>query len=171
MQLVKQAGVRQFELTKNDHLLDLQQSFDKILISPGPGIASETGQLMEYLKPNYESSSVLGICLGQEAIVELFGGKHKKLTHPLHGYRNKATIIKQHYIFKNLPIVFNIGHYHSWYVDKVSFPKQLDVLAKDELGLIMGVTHKKHDVTGLLYHPESYMTDYGKEIIFNWLHY
>jgi len=171
VQLVKQSGVDEFEIVKNDRLLSLNQHFDKILISPGPGIASEAGQLMEYLKQNSQTSSVLGVCLGQEAIIELLGGKHKKLKHPLHGYRNKANILQEHYIFNGLPETFNIGHYHSWYVDERLFPEELEILVKDEEGLIMGVTHKHFDVTGLFFHPESIMTEFGKEMVSNWLNH
>ena len=169
VQLIKQAGIHQFTIVKNDNILSLNNHFDKILISPGPGIASEAGELMTYLQQNYQSSSILGICLGQEAIVELFGGRHKKLDHPLHGYQNRATIIHQHYIFKELPTTFRIGHYHSWYVDEPALPAGLKVLVKDENNLIMGLTHKKYDVTGLLFHPESMMTEFGLEMIKNWI--
>ncbi|RLD87878.1 MAG: aminodeoxychorismate/anthranilate synthase component II [Bacteroidetes bacterium] len=169
VQLVKQSGFKVLDIVKNDRLLSLDKHYDKILISPGPGIASEAGELMTFLRNNYTSASILGICLGQEAIVELFGGKHKKLAHPLHGYRNKATIVNQHYIFKQLPTTFNIGHYHSWYVDEPTFPVELKILVKDEQELIMGVTHERFDVTGLFFHPESIMTEFGKTIIGNWL--
>ena len=169
VQLVKQSGLDDFDIVKNDRLLNTKKQYDKILISPGSGIAMEAGQLMDFLKVNHQTASVLGICLGQEAIVELFGGVHKKLPHPLHGHRNKATIVNQHYIFKKLPPTFSIGHYHSWYVDEPSLPETLEILIKDEQGLIMGVTHKQHDVTGLFFHPESIMTEFGKEMITNWL--
>ncbi len=169
VQLVKQAGVHEFDIVKNDRLLSLKFYYDKVLISPGPGIASEAGQLMEFLKLNYKSTSILGICLGQEAIVELFGGRHKKLERPLHGFQNKATLTGQHYIFKNLPTTFNIGHYHSWYVDESFLPEELRILVKDELNLIMGIAHQQYDVTGLFFHPESMMTEYGQEMIKNWL--
>ena len=169
VQLVKQAGIHEYDIVKNDQLLSLKTYYNKVLISPGPGIASEAGQLMEYLTLKYKSTSVLGICLGQEAIIELFGGRHKKLSRPLHGFQNKATITAQHYIFKNLPTTFNIGHYHSWYVDESTFPEKLTIIVKDELDLIMGIAHKQYDVTGLFFHPESMMTEYGQEMIKNWL--
>ena len=170
VQLIKQAGIQQFTIVKNDNILSLNNHFDKILISPGPGIAYEAGELMTYLQQNYQSASILGICLGQEAIVELFGGRHKKLDHPLHGYQNRVTIIHQHYIFKKLPTTLRIGHYHSWYVDEPTLPAGLKILVKDENNLIMGLTHKNYDVTGLLFHPESMMTEFGMEIIQNWIY-
>ena len=170
VQLIKQSGIHQLTIVKNDNLLSLKYNFDKILISPGSGIASEAGELMTFLKQEYKKTSILGICLGQEAIVELFGGIHKKLDHPMHGYQNKATIIQQHYIFKKLPTTFRIGHYHSWYVDEPALPAELQVLIKDENNLIMGLTHKNYDVTGLLFHPESMMTEFGSEMIKNWLY-
>ena len=169
VQLVKQSGVDDFDIVKNDQLLNIEKQYNKILISPGPGIAREAGQLMEFLKLNHQTASILGICLGQEAIVELFDGTHKKLPRPLHGHRNKATIVKKQYIFKRLPPTFSIGHYHSWYVDETTLPDELEVLIIDEEGLIMGVAHKQYDVTGLFFHPESIMTEYGQEMISNWL--
>ena len=169
VQLIKLSGIDDFDIVKNNKLLNIENQYHKILISPGPGIVQEAGQLMEFLQLNYQTTSVLGICLGQEAIVELFGGEHKKLTHPLHGHRNEASIVNQHYIFKQLPQTFNIGHYHSWYVDEPTLPEEFEIVVKDELGLIMGVTHKQYDVTGLFFHPESIMTEYGQEMIKNWL--
>ncbi len=169
VQLVKQSGVHEFDIVKNDRLLSLKSYYNKVLISPGPGIASEAGQLMEFLKLHYKNTSILGICLGQEAIVELFGGRHKKLDRPLHGFQNRATFTGQHYIFKNLPTTFKIGHYHSWYVDESALSEELRILVKDELNLIMGIAHKQYDVTGLFFHPESMMTEHGQVMIKNWL--
>jgi anthranilate synthase component 2 len=169
VQLVKLGGVRNFDLVKNDKVMSLREHYDKVLISPGPGVASEAGEVTDYLKANFDKSSFLGICLGFEAIVEFFGGIHQKLPKPLHGYRNKGKIIKRHDVLKGLPEEFYIGHYHSWFTVEESLPEELEILIKDELGLIMAVAHKKYDLTGLQFHPESVMTEYGKEMICNWL--
>jgi len=169
VQLVKQAGVTDFDIEKNDKILSLEKHYDKVLISPGPGTAKEAGDVISYLEKNMEKSSFLGVCLGYEAIVELFGGVHKKLPKPLHGYRNKIKILQQNYLFNDLPGEFYIGHYHSWFTVENSITDEFDVLAKDELELVMSVAHKKYDLTGFQFHPESIMTEYGKEMISNWL--
>jgi len=171
VQLVEQAGILQYDLIKNDGLGQLKKHYDKILISPGPGIASEAGDLLPFLTERYRESSFLGICLGYEALVEFFGGTHQKLPKPLHGYRNKAFVLKEHYLFEKLPRSFFIGHYHSWFTVEETFPDEMELLIKDELGLIMAAAHRQFDLTGLQFHPESIMTEYGAEMIKNWLYH
>jgi len=169
VQLVKKAGVRHFRIVKNDRLLALKDEFEKVLISPGPGVVAEAGQLLPFLKNIYQKSSILGICLGQEALVEFFGGRHVKLPHPLHGFKNKGKVIRQHYLFEGLPEIFCIGHYHSWVADEGSLSTELNVLMKDENGHVMAVSHRKFDIIGLQFHPESVMTEHGLQMIGNWL--
>jgi anthranilate synthase component 2 len=169
VQLVKQCGEAGYDLVKNDELLSLKKHYDKVIISPGPGIASEAGEVMQYLEIHYRESSFLGVCLGYEAIIEFFGGKHEKLPQPLHGYRNKAEIIKRNYVLQNIPEKFYIGHYHSWFTIEDELPETMDILMKDELGLIMAVSHKQYDITGFQFHPESVMTEHGIVMMRNWL--
>jgi len=170
VQLVEQAGCKDYFLVKNDRLHELKSaSFDKVIISPGPGIAKEAGELMQFLKKFYLEKSILGICLGYEALVELFGGKLIQMPEPMHGIRNKGKIIKKDNIFKDLPNEFFIGHYHSWIIEENEMPSELEILMKDENGLPMAFRHKKYDLSGLQFHPESVMTEFGREIISNWL--
>jgi len=170
VQLVEQAGVSDYFLVKNDQLLGLKSdSFDKVIISPGPGIAAEAGALMQFLKIHYHKKSMLGICLGYEALAELFGGKLVQMPEPMHGIRNKGKIVKQDNIFKGLPVEFFIGHYHSWIIEEKGMPEELEILMQDENKLPMAFKHKQFNLTGLQFHPESVMTEFGLEMIKNWL--
>lgn len=170
IQLVEQAGVMDYLLVKNDQLLKLSpDSFDKILISPGPGIAADAGELLAFLKQYVEQKSILGICLGYEAIAELCGGKLVQLPAPMHGIRNKGIVLADAEIFSNLPQEVFIGHYHSWIIEKDTFPQELESILEDENGQIMAFRHRKLDLRGLQFHPESIMTEYGFEMINNWL--
>lgn len=170
VQLVERAGVSDYLLVKNDQLLKLKSdSFEKVIISPGPGIAAEAGELIQFLKIYYHKKSMLGICLGFEALAELFGGKLVQMPEPMHGIRNKGNVVKSDTIFKGLPDEFFIGHYHSWIIEENEMPEELEFLMKDENGLPMAFRHKQSDITGLQFHPESVMTEFGLEIIRNWL--
>ena len=159
-----------FLLAKNDELVGLKDGdFDKVLISPGPGVASEAGELLPFVKRFMNSKSFLGICLGYEAIAEVCGGKLIQLPQPMHGIRNKGKVLADAEIFQGLPREFYIGHYHSWIIEKESFPKVLESTLEDENGLIMAFRHRQLDLWGLQFHPESIMTKYGFEMVRNWL--
>ncbi|MCF6169956.1 MAG: aminodeoxychorismate/anthranilate synthase component II [Bacteroidales bacterium] len=178
VQLVEKAGVGNFLLVKNDQLAGLKSGdFDKVLISPGPGIANEAGELLPFLKQFMNSKSFLGICLGYEAIAEVCGGKLIQLPEPMHGIRNHGKVLAdarlngvgQAEIFRGLPREFFIGHYHSWIIEKESFPAELESTLEDENGLIMAFRHRQLDLRGLQFHPESVMTEFGFEMVRNWL--
>lgn len=170
VQLVEQAGVSDYIIVRNDELDKVNpDDFNRILISPGPGIAREAGQLMWFLKQFYKTKPMLGICLGHEAIAEIFGAKLIRMNKPLHGIKNKATILINDKIFSGLPSNFNIGHYHSWNVNEQTVPEEIEIILKDEDNLNMAIRHIKYNLIGLQFHPESIMTDYGLEIIKNWL--
>lgn len=170
LQLVEQAGVTDFVFRKNDQLLTLEpNSFQKILISPGPGLASEAGQLLPFLHSAIHTKSILGICLGYEALAEVLGAQLKQLKKPLHGIRSLGEVTVQHPIFKGLPDQFFIGHYHSWIADEQTFPDSLQVIMRDQDGDNMAFCHTGLPLTGLLFHPESVMTDHGLQLIENWL--
>lgn len=170
VQLVEQAGTTNYFLVKNDALDTLHpEDFDKMLISPGPGLANEAGQLMPFLKQYHSKKSFLGICLGCEAIGALFGARLLALPQPLHGYRNRGFITNKTKIFEGIPDHLFIGHYHSWSFDKKTFPSDLLIDMKDEKGRIMAFHHRYWDLTGVLFHPESMMTEYGGKMIRNWL--
>lgn len=170
VQLVEQNGVTDFLLIKNDQLHQIPETgFDKVLISPGPGIASEAGELMDFIQKYHQKNAILGICLGFEALAELFGGKLRQLQQPLHGLRNKGHILCSDPVFKGLPQQFYIGHYHSWIIPENEMPSELQIIMKDENGLPMAFRHQKYDLVGLQFHPESVMTEFGHELIRNWL--
>lgn len=170
VQLVEQTGVSDYLIRKNDNIESLKESdFDKVLISPGPGIASEAGQLLDFIIKFYRTKPMLGICLGHEAIAEVFGASITQLPNPLHGIKNKGEVIDHHYVFENLPKAFTIGHYHSWILNEVNLPPSLNVLMRDENCLIMAINHTRYDVTGLMFHPESVMTEFGFEMVKNWV--
>ncbi len=170
VQLVEQAGCSDFFIVKNDALQALKpEMFDKVLISPGPGIASEAGELIPFITAHQKEKPMLGICLGFEALGQIHGAVLKRLPRPLHGYRNKGFVLKRNAVFRRLPSSFFIGHYHSWYFDKASFPEVLDIDMTDENGLIMAFHHRTLPLTGLQFHPESIMTEHGDKMIKNWL--
>jgi len=153
----------EFELNEID-------SFDKILLSPGPGIPDEAGLLKEVIKKYAPTKSILGVCLGQQAIGEVFGGQLTNLEKVYHGVATEVSLIgEDDALFKDLPQKFNVGRYHSWVVANENFPSDLEVTSVDENGQIMSLKHKTYDVRGVQYHPESVLTPNGKQILKNWI--
>lgn len=156
-------------VAKNDALtLETVASFDKILLSPGPGLPKEAGIMPAVIKNFALSKSILGVCLGHQAIAECFGASLKNLSVPLHGISSKITVLHPDYLFENLPQQFAVGHYHSWVVEPGVYP-ELEILAIDENENIMALRHKTWDVRGVQFHPESILTEYGKHLLENWL--
>ncbi|WP_423148765.1 anthranilate synthase component II [Rubrolithibacter danxiaensis] len=156
---------------RNDKFsIDQVEEFDKILLSPGPGIPSEAGLLLDVIKTYSPKKSILGVCLGMQAIGEVFGGNLYNLTRPVHGRATEMKVLDdEDPLFKNLPEQFNIGRYHSWAVSTKGFPDDLKVTAQDTDGVIMALRHKNLDVSGVQFHPESVLTEHGKQLIKNWL--
>lgn len=153
---------------RNDEILvEIIDKYQKIVISPGPGLPDEAGQLNLFIKQYASKKSILGICLGQQAITEVFGGKLKALPKVKHGLTNTIQHLKNDEIYKNVPEIFRVGLYHSWH--SVNLSKQLIPTAIAEDGTIMSFKHIKYDLKAVQYHPESIMTSYGKEILKNWL--
>ncbi len=170
VQMLETCGVNDLLILRNDELMDRNtDDYPKVIISPGPGIASESGDMPRFLEQNYNRRSILGICLGHEAIAELFGARLIKMPEPWHGIKGPGIIIHDDPLFKGLPRQISIGHYHSWIMEKESLPGDFNILMEDEQGRIMAIRHKKYDLVGLQFHPESIMTDYGKEMIGNWM--
>ena len=157
---------------RNDQLtLDDVAPFDKIVLSPGPGIPSEAGRMPEIVRSFAETKSILGVCLGHQCIGEIFGGTLLNIAAPIHG---KATPIEvtdpQEILFKGLPKRFNVGRYHSWVVKREGFPEQeLHITAVDDTGAVMALRHKRLDVRGVQFHPESILTEHGKKMLENWI--
>ncbi len=158
-------------IKRNDQFsMEEVEAFDKILLSPGPGIPEDAGFMKKTIRHFASSKSILGVCLGHQAIAEVFGGTLKNLDHALHGISTKATIIsKIEPLFKNFPSEFEVGHYHSWVVSKDRFPKQLEITSIDEQGEIMSFRHRTFDLCAVQFHPESILTPLGKQIIKNWI--
>lgn len=156
---------------RNDKFyLEEVENYDKILLSPGPGIPDEAGLLKAVIQRYATSKPIFGVCLGQQAIGEVFGGKIENLSQVFHGVATKATIIsKDEPLFKGLGKEIEIGRYHSWVVSKENFPEVLEVTSVDENGQIMSLRHKFYDVCGVQFHPESVLTPMGKQIIKNWI--
>ncbi|GIV43522.1 MAG: aminodeoxychorismate/anthranilate synthase component II [Bacteroidia bacterium] len=168
--LLYEVGVRNLEVKRNDEIsLENIQNFDKILISPGPGLPQEAGITMATILNYASTKSILGVCLGHQSIGEVFHSPLKNLDFPLHGVSSKIKILQEDYLFYNCPKEFLIGHYHSWVIEKLS--PELEVLAVDEHNHIMAIRHKTWDVRGVQFHPESILTEYGFQIIFNWVHH
>lgn len=158
------------DVFRNDKiLLEEIDRYDKILLSPGPGIPSEAGILMEVIKKYSSIKSILGVCLGQQAIGEVFGGRLKNLESVYHGVATEMEVVKEDVLFKGIPKKFMAGRYHSWVIDERSFPDELEITVKDENGYVMGLRHKKYDVRGVQFHPESILTEHGLRMIENWV--
>ncbi|MFM9987189.1 anthranilate synthase component II [Flavobacterium sp.] len=156
---------------RNDEFdIDEIKNFDKILLSPGPGIPDEAGLLKEVIKTYAATKSILGVCLGQQAIGEVFGGSLINLEKVYHGVATNVNIlVDNENLFDGLEKQIEVGRYHSWVVNTVDFPDALEITSVDENGQIMSLRHKTYDVRGVQFHPESVLTPNGKEILKNWL--
>ena len=155
---------------RNDKLaLEEVNAFEKILLSPGPGIPDEAGLLKDIIKTYAPTKSILGVCLGQQAIAEVFGGTIINLDTVYHGVATQVTLsVDDEILFKGLKNIFDVGRYHSWVVSK-DLPDVLEATSHDDNGQIMSLRHKIFDVKGVQYHPESVLTPDGKTILENWV--
>ena len=154
---------------RNDQLaLEEVEAFDKIVLSPGPGIPDEAGLLKEIIATYASTKSIFGVCLGQQAIGEVFGGSLINLDEVYHGIATKIKVIKDDVLFTGLPREIEVGRYHSWVVDP-NLPDVLTATSVDENGQIMSLRHKTYDVCAVQFHPESVLTPLGKKILENWL--
>ena len=167
--LIKEVGA-EVEVVRNDKFkLEALQKFDKIILSPGPGIPSEAGLLLDVIRRYAGSKPMLGVCLGEQAIGEAFGGRLVNLTDVFHGVQTPVTQKERDYIFEGLPEKILVGRYHSWVVSSENLPACLEVTALSEEGYIMALRHKEYDIHGIQFHPESVLTPDGKKIIENFL--
>jgi len=170
VQLIKEQSNATVEVFRNDEIpLEAVKGYDKILLSPGPGIPSESGLLLPLIKEYAATKSIFGVCLGQQAIAEAFGGSLTNLSKVYHGIATPVELISESILFEGLPKSFNVGRYHSWVVNESDLPASLKVTSKDSEGYIMSLEHKEFDVKGVQYHPESVLTPEGAKIIANWL--
>ena len=156
---------------RNDKIrLEEVKQYDKILLSPGPGLPSEAGIMQEITREYAASKSILGVCLGHQGIAEVFGGSLENMGEVLHGVATKALIVgEDERLFKGVPAEVKVGRYHSWTVIPQTLPDSLKVTALDENGKIMALSHRSYDVKGVQFHPESVLTEHGKQMLANWL--
>lgn len=167
--LLKELGAK-VEVVRNDkfELKDLEQ-YDKIVLSPGPGIPSEAGLLLDVIRTYAGRKPILGVCLGHQAIGEVFGASLENLKEVYHGVQTEGTQLGNDYIFDGLPERVMMGRYHSWVVAKDSVPESLEVTAMSDDGEIMAMRHRQYDIHGIQFHPESVLTPEGKTIVGNFL--
>jgi len=169
--LVNELGL-ECEVWRNDQFkLEDVAAFDKIILSPGPGIPSEAGLLLDVIKEYAPKKSIFGVCLGQQAIAEAFGGELYNLSRPMHGLATPIKITDtEERLFAGLPETFNVGRYHSWVVSAKGLPEEIQITAIDEKdNSIMALRHKSYDVRGVQFHPESVLTEHGKKMLYNWI--
>ena len=176
--LVEKLLHQKVEVYRNDQIpLEKVKDYDKIILSPGPGIPIEAGLLLPLIKEYASSKSILGVCLGHQAIGEAFGGKLVNLSTVYHGVSTPVKILQRQAkatmpgkdLFEGLPDGFEAGRYHSWVISDEGFPQELEVTARDEKNYIMALRHKSLDVQGVQFHPESVLTPQGEMILKNWL--
>lgn len=168
--LVEKITHSKTEVYRNDQIaLEQVNEFDKIILSPGPGIPDEAGLLLPLIKEFASSKSILGVCLGHQAIGEAFGGKLENLSTVYHGVSTRCNLLVKYPLFDGLPDSIEVGRYHSWIIREEGFPDELEVTARDENGYIMALRHRTLDVQGVQFHPESVLTPCGEDIIRNWL--
>jgi anthranilate synthase component II len=159
------------DVRRNDELtLDVPARYDKIVLSPGPGIPSEAGLLLDIIREYAPKKNILGVCLGHQAIGEVFGGKLLNMNEVLHGIATPVKVVSRNTcLFRGIADTFDAGRYHSWIVESASLPDCLEITSTDPEGLIMSIRHKEYDVEGVQFHPESVLTPVGEKIIKNWL--
>jgi anthranilate synthase component 2 len=168
--LVEKITNQKVTVVRNDQItLEEVAEFDKIILSPGPGIPSEAGLLLPLIKQYAASKSILGVCLGHQAIGEAFGATLENLTTVYHGVATPIKIDNTNYLFNGLEDSVEVGRYHSWVIASKDLPNELKVTATDENGLIMAIEHTVYDVCGVQFHPESVLTPSGETVIKNWL--
>lgn len=167
--LVKSLGV-EVDVFRNDQFrLSSLEPYDKLLLSPGPGIPGEAGLLLEVIKTYAPHKPILGICLGHQAIGEVFGGRLIRLRQVYHGVATPCEQMMDEPLFADLPRHFEVGRYHSWVVSREDFPDCLQVTALSSDGQVIALRHKRYDVRGLQFHPESVLTPLGGTILSNWI--
>ncbi|MDR0419183.1 MAG: aminodeoxychorismate/anthranilate synthase component II [Prevotellaceae bacterium] len=169
--MLRQLNAQNVDVIRNDKIaLESISTYDKIILSPGPGIPSESGILLPLIKEYAASKSILGVCLGEQAIGEAFGAQLINLDNVYHGVATNINIIKEDILFNGLSNTIEVGRYHSWIVSQKAFPYDtLDITAVDDEGNIMALAHKTYDVRGVQFHPESVLTSQGLKMIENWL--
>jgi len=159
------------DVYRNDEIsIDEIEKYKTVILSPGPGLPKDAGILKELIIKYASTKKILGVCLGMQAIGEVYGGTLINLNTVFHGIATPLKVLdKKDLLFKGLPSSFNIGRYHSWVVSRVNFPEELKITSVEENDQIMSLKHKKHNLYGVQFHPESILTEHGKKIINNFL--
>lgn len=172
VQYISEITSETVDVFRNDAItMEEVGAYDIIVLSPGPGVPSDAGITMEVIKKYHTSKSILGVCLGHQAIGEVFGGQLKNLEKVYHGIATQLSIVKEEVLFSGLSTPYEAGRYHSWIVEKEGFPDCLEVTAEDQNGVIMALRHKTYNVRGVQFHPESILTPEGKGLLKNFLEY
>ena len=168
--LLKELGAK-VDVFRNDKIsLEAVNAYDQILLSPGPGIPSEAGIMMDLLKEYKSTKKILGVCLGHQAIAEAFGSQLQNMGEVLHGVTTECQVIDPtERLFLDIPSRFEVCRYHSWTVIPDSMPKDLKITAQDDKGYVLAEAHQQYDVRGVQFHPEAYLTQHGLQMIKNWL--
>ena len=167
---INQLGFADVDVFRNDKIsLEDVAKYDKILLSPGPGIPEEAGIMLDLIKQYASTKSILGVCLGHQAIAESFSSELENMSEVLHGVGSTMKVVADDVIYTSLPTSFEVGRYHSWQVKKDSLSNVFKVTAVDGNDNVMSIRHKEYDVVGVQYHPESILTENGLEIMKNWL--
>lgn len=167
--LVKELGADVTVFRNDKFLLNEIEQYDKIILSPGPGIPSEAGLLLDVIRTYRGRKTMLGVCLGHQAIGEVFGARLTNLSTVYHGVATEGTQYGNDPIFRGMPKRIIMGRYHSWVVDSTSLPECLEVTAMSDDGYIMALRHRHYDIHGIQFHPESVLTPEGRQIVKNWL--
>lgn len=167
--LVKELGAEVSVVRNDEFELEALDAFDKIILSPGPGIPSEAGLLLEVIRHYAGRKPILGVCLGHQAIGEVFGGQLTNLSTVFHGVATEGTQLGNDYLFDGLPERITMGRYHSWVVDREGWPEALEVTALSDEGQVMALRHRKMDIHGIQFHPESVLTPDGRHMLENFI--
>ena len=167
--LVKELGADVTVFRNDKFLLNEIEQYDKIILSPGPGIPSEAGLLLDVIRTYRGRKPMLGVCLGHQAIGEVFGARLTNLSTVYHGVATEGTQYGNDPIFRGMPKRIIMGRYHSWVVDSTSLPECLEVTAMSDDGYIMALRHRHYDIHGIQFHPDSVLTPEGRQIVRNWL--
>lgn len=167
--LLRELEVEVSVLRNDQFELEELAAFDRLVLSPGPGVPSEAGLLLEVIKTYAGKMPILGVCLGEQAIAEVFGAKLINLSHVFHGIQSTIEVVNEDAVFKGLPHEIAVGRYHSWVVDRASLPDCLQITAVSKEGYIMALRHKVYDLCGIQFHPESILTPLGKQLMMNWI--
>jgi len=172
VQYIQEILGHDIDVIRNDQItIDEVNEYDAIILSPGPGLPKDAGIMPELIKQYAHRKAIFGVCLGHQAIGEAFGGEVYNLSQVYHGIETPMQVTNADILFENIPQKFNAGRYHSWSVRKENLPDCFEVTAEAEDGTVMAMRHKSYNVRGVQFHPESVMTEHGKQMLRNWLEY